>query len=768
MSIGRPHAHARPNPAAILGALVIALAASWFAPVAGIGPVEVVRAAATDLTLVTDTVYTVQPDQGRVRVTMTVKATNTTRETQAKRFYFDHGFLAVLPTASNPKLGGTTGGRARITKRTADGAILRIDFGSRLYSGKSRTFKVSFDLVDLGKPANRQVRVGTSLVTLPVWAHASPGAKGGTVTVRVPAGYEVTVESGSFDAQDTTAGGGTELRTKQLPKPLQFFAYISAQRPAEYTDTPLSVAAGDDPIPLLLRGWQDDPAWTDRVSGLFRESLPVLRQEIGIPWPHAEPLVVQEALNRSANGYAGLFDPAENLVEVAYWADHSVVIHEAAHGWFNGSLLADRWANEGFASLYAARAAKAIGEDAASPALTEALQAAAFPLNEWAVTDPDATPAPADPSADPDAAAAARTREQYGYAASLALATAIADRAGDDTLRQVWADAEARLGAYQPPLAAGATAGSAGSTAEPETIDGAPDWRGMLDLLEERTGQDFTDLWRQWVVRPEDAALLDARAAARASYERTLALADGWALPRGIRDALRAWQFDTAEQLMADTRTVLAQRGAVEALAAQDDLALPGDMQGLFEAGNLVDASARAEAERNAMLAIQGAAGARTGETDPLTTIGMLGEDPEADLATARAALQGGDLEGTLAAADDAYRAWNGAWQEGRRRTLLLVAVLATILVLVSAVIGRLRKGRHDGATSTAGATAGASAGATAAIAGAAGASMTTAKAATTDADPSTEEILAASAPAMPETHAAVPAATPPAGDTPA
>ena len=136
-------------------------------------------------------------------------------------------------------------------------------------------------------------------------------------------------------------------------------------------------------------------------------------------------------------------------------------------------------------------------------------------------------------------------------------------------------------------------------------------------------------------------------------------------------------------------------------MAANDGIDLPGEMQTLFEDGKLVDASARAEAERNAMVTIAGAAAAQTSETDPLTTIGMVGEDPGADLVAARAALEAGDLDATLAAADDAYRGWTGAWQEGRRRTLLLIAVLATIVVLTSAVIGRVR-----GARATAGAAA--------------------------------------------------------------
>src|SRR4029079_16370498 len=143
----------------------------------------------------------------------------------------DHAFLAVLPTASSPKISGTRGGKVRVRSRTKDAALLRIDFGSRLYSGKKRTFKVTFELVDKGTPSDRAIRVGPSLVTLPVWAHASHGAKGGTVTVRVPAGYEVAVKNGTFAAARPAPGGGTELATKALTKPLAFFAYVSAQKP---------------------------------------------------------------------------------------------------------------------------------------------------------------------------------------------------------------------------------------------------------------------------------------------------------------------------------------------------------------------------------------------------------------------------------------------------------------------------------------------------------------------------------------------------------
>ena len=152
--------------------------------------------------------------------------------------------------------------------------------------------------------------------------------------------------------------------------------------------------------------------------------------------------MVQEAVSRAAGGYAGLFAPAERRIEVAYWADPLVVLHEAAHGWFNGGLVADRWASEGFASLYAQRAAGKLKVRDTSPKLTAAVGKAAIPLNAW-------------PNTAGDDGGADLPTETYGYAASLALARAIAARAGDDALQRVWAAASARVGAYQPETAGG-------------------------------------------------------------------------------------------------------------------------------------------------------------------------------------------------------------------------------------------------------------------------------------------------------------------------
>jgi hypothetical protein len=405
---------------------------------------------------------------------------------------------------------------------------------------------------------------------------------------------------------------------------------------------------------------------------MFGKALPVLRAAVGIPWPHAGPIVVQEAISRTVDGYAGRYDNATGMIEVAYWASQAIMVHEAAHGWFNGSLLADRWATEGFAALYAQRALATLKIKASPPALTAALQKVAYPLNGW----------PADTAPDPKI-------EAYGYAGSYALAAAIAKRAGDAALVRVWADAAGRIGAYQP------SASATGGAAVPETVDAAPDWRGLLDLLEAETNMSFTDLWQASVVRPGEAALLDARTAARTAYTRTLAVAGDWALPRSIRDALRSWQFDAATAAMGDARTVLAQNAALAGEAARVGLALPDAMRPLFEAGRFSAAAAEGDAELRALDAVAVAEGQRTPDDDLLSRVGVLWSAPEADLAAAKAALASGQLDIAVSSATAAGREWTGAWQEGRRRALLAVAFLAMVIVLGASIATRARRARR-------------------------------------------------------------------------
>jgi hypothetical protein len=658
--------------------LLVLLAATVALGLVAAPPVAREVAAATpDLTLVSNARYDVQPEERRVRVTVDILATNRLRDTATRRFYFDRAFLAVPPGTTGFRITSSNGDPSvRVSQRRAGYQILALSFGQRIFSQRAARFRLTFDMPDPGGAPTRDVRVGTALVSFPVWAYASEDTPGSNVTVVFPEGYNVQLEAGKMNGP-TTDGGAMVFTSGRLDDPLGFFAYFVADRPGSYAESTVETRIGDRDAELTIRAWPDDPEWTERVSDLMARGLPEIQKLVGLPWAHEEPLIVQESVSRTTGGYAGLFDPADGRVEVAYYADPFVILHEAAHAWFNGGLLADRWANEAFASYYAQSAGGRLEQEIAVGELTDELREAAFPLNAWAPAG----------RGDP-------TAEDYGYAAAVTLAREIARRAGHDGLRRVWAAAAGREAAYQPPAV------DPGTSRPPETADAPPDWRGLLDLLEEHTGEEFSDLWREWVVRDGEAALLDERAAAREAYEQTVRAAGRWELPAAVRASLRAWQFETATQLLEQADGVLARRAELETAAREAGLRLPARLETAFESDAGFEAAiAEADAEALAIEIVADAGAAEPASADPLQQLGLIGEDPDGRMAAAREAFAQGELQRAAEEASTAQAIWQRAGEMGRNRLLIgigfaLLAGLA-ILLLVSWLRDRRRRTRE-------------------------------------------------------------------------
>lgn len=644
---------------AAMSALAFALVPALGVAPAGVPGSAPTVAAATGLTTTADARYVVDPAQHRVHVSVVLSATNHLADTKTRRYFFDRSYLAVPP--------GTTGFRVTspgATPRVAVAAkhgtynLLRLDFGKQLAAGATRTFTITFDIPDPGGAPTRATRIGTSLVSFSAWGLGSDGATGGSVTVVFPPGFAVDVDAPGLQGPTTDGAGNIVYRTGRLPNALTFLATFAADRPSAFTETNLNVAIGPDTIPVTIRAWPDDPAWAKRVSGLLTRGLPALSKAIGLPWTGERQLIVQEAVSRNASGFAGRYSPPEGTIEIAYYADSFVILHEAAHAWFDGRLLADRWATEGFASWYAIQAAKAIGEkNVVGDALTPALENIRIPLNAWGPPAADGS------STDVDDAE---------YAAALKLASLTADRAGADGLQAVWRAIHEQRAAYQP----------VGAGADLETSAAAPDWRALLDLFQERAGVDLTNLWSHWVTRPGDAPLLDARTAARARYDALLARAGEWRLPRVVRDALRVWQYDQATQLMASAEQALVDRDAVAAAASEAGLTPPSTMRTDFEGPRgFAAASADAEAQLSAIAAYRDAAGQRRAQPELLERVGLWNADPDAVLAGAATSFTAGDLRATMAASSYAKAIWSTAAEIGRNRIAAAVALTAAVLL---------------------------------------------------------------------------------------
>jgi hypothetical protein len=663
----------------VIGLGLIAASALLLAGPAAGSLAPVAAAAGPSLTMVGAATYDVRPASRLVRVTIRLAITNHLSDTVIRRFTFDHVDIAVPATAAHPS--ATTGTAAAkkvpvtVVSRAASQQVLSVGLGGALGSGRTMSIVLAFNLPDPGGRADRPIRVGPSLVTFPVWAFGSAGLAGSTVVVRFPAGYDVRVVSGPLGAPVTAADGSISLASGPISNPLVFNAVVAADRPSSYVETKVNLEIAGQPVSLAVRAWPDDPAWGTKMSALIKSSLPLLASEIGLSYqPGSAVVAVEEALPRSIDGYAATYLPDEGRIQIAYTADSTTAIHELAHLWFDGSLFADRWIADGFAIFYGNRVAQALKLKPRNEAITPTLAAAALPLNAWSGTDTLAAPTAATPASDLD--------DLYGRAASVTIAGRLYALVGAVGLQAVWRAASSREAAYQP----------AQEQVPSLASEGPSDWRGFLDLIAERTGVDASALWASLVVTPGEQALLAARTGTRASYQALLTRAGSWTVPPAVLDALNAWQFDTAGDLLTGLGQLLDQRDLIDAGASAAGLVPPATLEGAFEQGAIATGVTEAANELQVIQAIGVASAAEPQAPSLIDDVGLLGADPDADLAAAGVAFGAGDMSTARDDALAADEAWSQAADTGGFRVRTVLAAVLVGGVLLGFLVVQLRR----------------------------------------------------------------------------
>jgi hypothetical protein len=606
-------------------------------------------AASRDLVVLADTRYQVEPANHRVHITVDAVATSYKQDTSQGQTYYTGLEFAVQPGATN--VAASSGGQpigATISRREDAFSVISVTFGRGIFYRQSYAYSVSFDLVDAGGNGTRDLRIGTSLAAFPVWAFGTQGEAGSSVAVDVPKGYTPNVQ-GSEMSNRSLSDGGTLLSAKP-GDPVRFFAYVTADRPGAFETSTMQVDVNGAATSVLVRRWEDDPGWGRRITNLMRRGLPVLQRLIGLDYPGpTHRLTVEEAATSRLGEYAGIYDPDISLIRIRYDADAVVTLHEAAHIWFNGTLFADRWIGEAWAEYYGARATNQIGARGATPVLTKKLLRSRIPLNAWGAIGVESLDV-----------------EDFAYAATYAVARDVASRTDVAGMRLVWQAADANQEAYLP-LHHEPSPGS-------DVALDIQDWQRLLDLLEERTGARYADLWRRWIVTENELPLIAERQSARHQYAQVVEAADGWDLPEEIRHEMGVWHFAAATLALDKAEAVLDDRAAIEAAAERIDLTPPPNLQQAFEGEAGLDAAAaQAGAEMATIQSLEQAARHTDDErAGVLAAIGLLGTDPDAQLATARDHFEAGDLQSADREASGLVNSVQGAEDAGRIRVAVV------------------------------------------------------------------------------------------------
>ena len=626
--------------------LVLAMAIASVLP-AALAPV----ARGAEYTLESQAAYDMRPEEGRIGVSVAVTFTNTTPDPEGRFSVFDEVKLAIHDAAADVTASDDDGELEVAVAIEDEVNVATVELRDELRFEESTTFDLTYTLADSSDP---QLRVRPSVVVFPAWGFGTSSE----VRVTVPAGYEVRIDG------DPLSEDGGVLVSGPIEDPAAWLALVTAVREPDYTDFEASVPLDGGTADLRVRAFADDEAWGERTLALVSEALPLLEQELGLPYPRIGQLVVTETV---AGDQSGFGEQAGTGAEIAIAFDQPpfTAIHQAAHVWLSPELVEARWLREGLASDVAARVAEqlevAVPFDPAERA-TERVEAA-FPLDSWSA------------DAGPDG-------EAYGYAASWAFIDALEETVGLEVIRTVLARVAASIGPYQP------------SEVKPEPLpDGvaapptALTTRGFLDHLETVSGADLAERFADQVLTEGDIALLPARREARTEFAALVEQGGSWGAPDSVLGAMTAWEFAEAQAQMEAAAAWLDRRDDLLDRMERAGLSAPERLQQAYRSyGGGPEAVAELEAEQAVVDAYLATADEVNAERSFIERIGLIGgPDPDVELNRANGRFADGDLRGAIDAVSEAQRIVAAAEMGGIVR--IVSAVLVAVLLLALAVV---------------------------------------------------------------------------------
>jgi hypothetical protein len=666
--------------ASIVAAVLLAGAGLTFAPAPD------AMAAADKLVTTGTSTYELDPDEGVIRVTVAITLTNraksTTRSwactqyaygyayqttcTQRTDYYFNEYRLWTERDASRIRI---TADKGKVTrnagKRDGEFQWHTVKFSSILY-GQTRKLKVTYDLPAGAPRSESYTRASKAYAS---FCALGNGEDSGTVTVRIPAGYEIT--TGGEPMTTRRDGDWLIYETGKLSRPWEFWACFQGTNPDGYLRE--VVTSGGRTV--TIEAWPEDEEWLSAVRSGLTTWLTAVTALVGHPEIDASTELTIREIAQDQD-YGGFHDAASNTILVGEdYAQPGLLAHEFAHVWFNRDLFSESWLSEGHAG-WAEREVGANGERCVPAGTYPGTGSPKLYMWLWANAK----------SSDSERAVVG-----YQYDASCHLVSSVAQAIGKERMRDVLAALLAGRSPYT------------GDGIEMARGDRGVNWQEWLDAVDELgivpAGADdqlAPALLAKYGIS-RDEALIASRTEARSAYHALRDTVEGWTVPVAIRQPLDDWQFSDAQAAIVIADEVWATTGRVEATLDQVD-ARNGAVAEQFKAAaamaDLEAALALAEEQLALAVDVADALALLAAPRDTLQELGLAGETlptPDAALAAVTA------IDGARATAEAAAmrELINGARDAGILRAAIATAlVLVLLLSIVLAVVMR-RRGRR-------------------------------------------------------------------------
>ena len=633
--------------------------------------------AANGMTETGTTTYEVVPGQSQIKVTVTISVANHKPSDAVYFYYWDQTSIAVEKEAGTVSVTSNAGKVSqKVIKSDTYYRYLQLDYPRVLY-GQTRVVTATYTIPAAPKSPGgfRALSAYASLCA------AGNGEDTGSLSIVLPAGFELFVDSGADLTRSTDKSGKLVYSTGTQGAPYKLWTCVDAENSGKLMSSQVTASKQ----PFTLQSWPEDKAWSDEMKADLAKDVPALEKLTGLTMPGSKVTII-EAGDEQLGDYSGSFNADTNISYIPETIDKATVAHELSHLWFNKKTLKDKWMSEGLAG-YSEQAAGA-GNFTACAAPGTYPGTGDPNLMDWKILTGQPTKAD-------------QQIVDYEYKASCYIFSNLAGKMGADNFKDVLVAAAADTMAYQ-------------GGKKDERLDGAGlplTSRQMLDLIDEigmvPAGVEDLDVAGDMLMTYGifDGSELDARSTARSNYHTLLTSAKTWEMPLAVREPMATWDFANATSVMSTIQQIFKVRDQIQTTVK--GLTLDGtQIEKDFEA-------AETEADLQAVLALAkkeaGAAGvvARAITTHDasrsfLQSVGLMGVDVDTKLKAAQTDLAAVKPDTATAEAQSVIDTIDKAGDQGTLRVGMAVGGFLVVLLLLVALIVLLRRRGRKAALATA------------------------------------------------------------------
>lgn len=207
------------------------------------------------------------------------------------------------------------------------------EFNKNVWYGKNYRFNVEYDI-----PTHRNTAA----------FRINENKNSTKVTIVIPNQYEVSIAR-----NDYTKMQQSDKTIYNFDKGLNWNRsyFVDAVNPTEMQVIKDTVHLNERDVEISIEFWDGENEWANQMIRTAIESLPVLEEVTGLPYPIEHDITITQATSAATQGYGGVNNGMNGII-LLHTENYETLIHELAHYWTREYDFEAIWMDEGYANLY--------------------------------------------------------------------------------------------------------------------------------------------------------------------------------------------------------------------------------------------------------------------------------------------------------------------------------------------------------------------------------------------------------------------------------